>query len=85
MKCPFLFDSIDNSNNALRFWLTDILMVKLARLNHILVIMAGRSLPEVHSSYKLLCRDYQLLPVTEIGAYLAYCQKVCPTLSEDAV
>lgn len=80
-----LFDSVDNINEALRIWLIEMLLVKLVRVDHVRIVIAGRFLPEAHSSYKLFCRDYQLVPVTEIEAYFAYCQKVCPTLSEEVV
>ncbi len=80
-----LFDGVDNTNEPLRIWLIEMLLVKLSRIDHVRVVMAGRYLPEAHSSYKIFCRDYQLLPVTEIEAYMSYCQNICPMLSEEAV
>jgi hypothetical protein len=81
----FLFDSIDQASEEMRMWLTEMLLISLARLDHVRVVIAGRSLPEAHGSYRSRCQSYQLLPVKEVEAYIAYCQQVNPKLSEQSI
>lgn len=76
------FDSIDQASEEVQGWLTEMLLIPVSRLSHIRVVMAGRFLPEAHGSYRTLCRDYHLLPVKDVKAYLEYCQNINPTLSE---
>jgi hypothetical protein len=80
-----LFDSIDKANEAIKMWLMEMLLVKLSRLDHVRVVVAGRFLPDPYTSYRALCKSYRLLPVKEIEAYITYCKSVDPTLSEQLI
>jgi hypothetical protein len=80
-----LFDSIDSAAESIQTWLTDMLLVQVSRLDHIRVVIAGRSLPETNGSYSSLCRNYQLQPVIEMEAYFTYCQNLKATLVEQSI
>lgn len=85
LKAPLIvlfFDSIDQASEEIQGWLMETLLIPVSRLSHIRVVMAGRFLPEVHGSYRILCRDCSLLPVKDIKAYFEYCVNVNSTLSE---
>lgn len=70
----FFFDSVDTSDNGLRVWLMDTLLVQLAQLVHVRVVVAGRSLPDPNGAYTALCRSYQLQPVIAEEEYITYCR-----------
>src|SRR5437764_4956117 len=76
----FLIDSVESASEEIHMWLMEMLLVQIARFEHVRVVIAGRSLPEVHGSYRALCHSSQLLPVTEIEEYLTYCRKLGATL-----
>ena len=77
-----LFDSVNDATEGTQKWLMNTLLVQLSLLDHVRIVVAGRSLPEAHGSYTAHCQSYQLQPVTAIEEYLAYCQNFNTTLSE---
>jgi hypothetical protein len=77
-----LFDSIDQASEEIQAWIMGTLLISISRFSHIRVVTAGRFLPETHGSYRALCRDYQLLPIKDVKAYLDYCESINPDLSE---
>lgn len=61
------------------------LLIPLSRLGHLRVVLAGRSLPQAHGSYRVLCQDYQLQPVKDMEAYVEYCKNSNLTLTEQSI
>jgi hypothetical protein len=80
-----LFDSIEKVSAEMQWWLMENLLLSTSRLKHIRVVLAGRSLPEPHGSYRALCQSHQLLPITQINEYVTYCQQSNITLSENTI
>jgi hypothetical protein len=80
-----LFDSVERASEEIRNWLTEMLLVPLSRLGHVRMVLAGRSLPQPHGSYRVLCQDYQLLPVKDMQAYIEFCQNSNLTLPEQSI
>ena len=67
-------------------WLKDVLLVAISRLDHIRIVVAGRSLFEAHGSYRALSRCYPFLcPVTDIEAYITYCQRIKAQIVEQSI
>jgi hypothetical protein len=84
-KCLFLFDSVNNADSNTQTWLMNNLLDKLAPLNHIRVIVAGRSLPEVYGGYAANCSSYELTKVQDEQEYIKYCQKIGANLVEQSI
>jgi hypothetical protein len=80
-----LFDSVNSAKKSTQTWLMDILLTQLASLSHVRVVIAGRSLPEVHGSYRVICRTYRLLPITDEQAYINYCRNLNARLVEQSI
>jgi hypothetical protein len=80
-----LFDAIDGANEHTRNWLMNTLLVQLARLDRIRILVAGRQVPEPSGSYATICRSYELLPVRDEQAYIAYCREVGATLPDQSI
>jgi hypothetical protein len=81
----FLFDTIDSATTYIQTWLMDTLLEHLSSLDHVRVVVAGRSLPKAFSSYASYCQSYHLSPVTEVEAYIAYCRHARLTLPESSI
>lgn len=81
----FLFDSVNDAEEGTRRWLMDVLLVQLSALPHVRVIVSGRSLPEACGSYADKCRSFQLLPVDDEEAYIAYCREIGAELEEQSI
>jgi len=71
-----LFDAVDSAAETTKRWLMDTLLVQLSTLSHVRVVVAGRSVPEASGSYAAMCRSYQLLPVDDEEAYVAFCREI---------
>src|SRR5229473_6928789 len=69
-----IFDSVDCSNNSFKTWLIDTFLALLSSLEHVRIVIAARSLPKASGSYELYCKDEELMPITEVEAYITYCQ-----------
>src|SRR6266849_3016968 len=80
-----LFDTVNKADEYIQIWLMDTLLVQLSQLAHVRVVVAGRSVPEASNSYATSCQSYQLSPVTEVDAYIDYCQNANLTLSEQSI
>lgn len=80
-----LIDHIDNALEKIQLWLINTFLVQASLLKHIRVVIAGRSIPEPHGRYVASCIRYQLHPVTEEEAYIAYCHRLNVTLVEQSV
>lgn len=80
-----VFDSVNNADVSIQEWLMEMLLTLLSPLNHVRVVVAGRSLPEAYGSYTSLCQSYQLLPITNVADYIAYCKDINALLPEEAI
>lgn len=79
------FDSVDRADESIQIWLMDTLLVQLSTLPHVRVVVAGRSLREPSGSYAAHCRSYQLSPIEDVEAYIAYCKEANIVLSEQSI
>lgn len=52
---------------------------------HIRVVVGGRILPDALGNYARVCANYELTPVQEEKAYIAYCQAVGASLVEQSI
>lgn len=80
-----LFDSVSNASEYMQMWLVSTFLPHLSRTTHIRTVIAGRFLPDIHGSYALSCKSYQLRAVTETEDYIRYCQKLHARLAEQSV
>ncbi len=80
-----LFDSVESATEGKQCWLMHSLLPQLTPLEHIRVVVAGRSLPAIHGSYAARCQIYRLGPVIDDSAYIIYCQKLSATLGEQSI
>ncbi len=80
-----LFDTAEGADNTICSWLVDTLLVQIARLPHMRVVIAGRSVPEANGSYASVCWSYELVPVEEPEEYVSYCLKVGADLPEQSI
>ncbi len=82
-----LVDSIDSAKEEIQGWLMDLLLTQLSQLSQVRIVLAGRSLPEVHPSYAGLCHpaSYQLHEVMDLYAYIEFCHSVNARVDEHGV
>lgn len=80
-----LIDHVDNATEKVQAWLINTFLVQALLLKHIRVVIAGRLVPEPHGRHAASCLRYQLSPVTEEDAYIAYCHRLKVTLVEQSV
>jgi hypothetical protein len=81
-----LFDSVNNATETMQTWLMNIFLVEISSLSHVRVVIAGRTLPEIHGSYAAICRDpYKLFPIIDEEEYIDYCQRLNARLAEQSI
>jgi hypothetical protein len=80
-----LFDSVSSATKRIQTWLTDILLTQVSQLRHARMVLAGRTLPVVHSSHAACCHTYQLRPVIDEEAYIDYCKSLKMRLGEQSI
>jgi hypothetical protein len=80
-----LIDHMDNATEEIQAWLINTFLVRISLLKHIWIVVAGHSVPEPHGRYAASCLRYQLHPVTEEDAYIAYCHRLKVTLLEQSI
>jgi hypothetical protein len=81
----FLFDAVNDASPLMQEWLTDTLVGQLARLVHVRIVVAGRSVPEPSGSYTACCHHHELTPVREEEAYIIYCRRLGIPLIEQSI
>jgi len=81
----FLFDTVNDSRETVQDWLMDMLLVHLARMEHVRVIVAGRHLPDANGSYARQCEHFELRPVKDEQPYIDYCRTHAPQLKESEI
>ncbi len=80
-----IFDAVEQCAPETRTWLTDSLLVQLQPLTHVFVVLGGRQLPELSSSYLSICLSHELGPVKKEVYYIKYCRAVGVTLVEQSI
>lgn len=80
-----IFDTVDGATEATQNWLMDTLLVGLASLDHLRVIVGGRSVPEASGSYAVRCCSHELLPVEEEEEYIGFCRRIGAELEEQSI
>ena len=81
----FLFDSIEDADNSTKNWIMNNFLVQLSKINHVKVVIAGRSVPEINNSYVTICESYNLAAVQNIDDYIQYCYTVGAKLPEESI
>ena len=84
-RVVFMFDTVEQVSEFTQGWLMDMLLVHLARLEHVRVIVAGRSLPDANGSYAARCANFVLHPVREEQAYIDFCHVHAPSLEDSVI
>ena len=80
-----IIDSVDIATINTQTWLTDMLIVQLIKLDHVRVVIGGRTISEPSAGYAAVCRNYKLHPVQDVHAYIHYCQKINAQLTEQSI
>ena len=83
-----LFDAVDNANDSTRDWLINTFLVQISHLDNVRIVLAGRQVPEPPGSYSEICHTYELLPIQDDQAYIAYCREIGlsgETLSDQSI
>ena len=81
----FLLDSVNNANKYVQSWLSNTFLPYVSQTVHVRTVVAGRSLPSVHSSYALCCEDYQLEAIKNVEDYVNYCRGLNAQLEEQSI
>lgn len=80
-----LLDSIDNTDSSIQEWVMNMLLAQLASMEHVRVVVAGRYVPEVAGSYAASSISYELKPIRDESAYIAYCRQMGVALNTQSV
>jgi AAA ATPase domain len=80
-----IFDQVDDAASETQTWLMDTLLGQIQGLAHVRVVVGGRIIPEALGSYARLCWSYELPPVREESAYIAYCKEIGANLGEQSI
>jgi len=80
-----LFDAVNDATEVMQAWLTDTFIGQAAALDHLRIVVAGRSVPEPCGSYRAICDSRELLPVEEEEAYITFCRRVGVNLVEQSI
>ncbi len=80
-----LFDAVNETNDGVRDWLADTLLVELAGFAHVRAVVAGRSVPDAHGSYVGVTRSFELRPVEDEREYIGYCHAAGVELAEQSI
>ena len=80
-----LFDDFDQASNTQQSWLMDVLLPLLSVLNHVRVVIAGRSIPPVPARFAVSSTVYRLLPINDLQFYIDYCQKQNISLADETI
>ena len=80
-----LFDTFNSAPKSIQTWLMDSFLVKISRLDHVRVIVAGNFLLEADGSYSARCLSYRLKQVEEMEEYIAYCKRLHIVLAEQSI
>jgi len=81
----FIFDQVDDAAPETQTWLMDTFLGQVQGLAHIRVVVGGRTLPDALGNYARFCANYELTPVQEEKAYIAYCREVGACLGEQSI
>lgn len=81
----FLLDSVSNAHEYMQSWLANTFLPYVSQTAHVRSVVAGRSLPDVHSSYALYCEDYQLQAIKNVNDYVDYCRELNTLLGEQSI
>ncbi len=81
----FLFDAVDVAAPAVQHWLMDDLLVRLAKLPHVRVVVAGRQLAEPAGGYATICQSHELIPVRDPEEYIRFCRVAQIMLTEQSI
>lgn len=80
-----IFDTVDQADESIQGWLMGTLLVSITNLEHVRVVVAGRTVPEAYGSYAALARDFELSPVVDIDEYIAFCSRIGVRLSDQSI
>jgi hypothetical protein len=80
-----IFDQVDDATPATQMWLMNTLLVQLQELDHVRVVVGGRTVPDASGSYAMSCQSHELMPVREERAYIDYCREVGARLEEQSI
>jgi hypothetical protein len=80
-----IFDQVDDAAPETQTWLMDTFLGQVQGLAHVRVVVGGRFLPEALGNYARFCESYELMPVQEDRAYIAYCQDIGAELGEQSI
>ncbi len=80
-----MFDALEQSDPATQHWLMNELLVNLKPLDHVRVVLAGRTIPDPAGSYAAHCHSYELVPVRDEAAYFAYCRQLKLEIEEPLI
>lgn len=84
---PFLllFDDLEQASETQQSWLMDVLLPQLSMLNHVRVVIAGRSIPQVPASYMAWSTLYRLLPINNVQDYIDFSRKQNVPLTDETI
>jgi len=85
--CPIvlLCDAVESAKSDVREWLMGTLLVQLKSLQHLHIVVGGRTLPEPSGNYAMICQSHELRPVEEREAFIRYCSEIKSDLKEDDI
>jgi len=80
-----IFDQVDDAAPETQMWLMDTFLGQVHGLAHVRVVVGGRIIPEALGTYARFCENYELTPVKEEKAYIAYCRDIGASLVDQSI
>lgn len=81
MAIVLLFDTVEQASTDIQTWVTNDLLAALYPLTHVRVVLAGRQLPAISTTWQDICHPYELQPVKPYH-YRHYCETLGLTLND---
>lgn len=80
-----LFDAVERADEYTQAWLIDNLLMQLAQIDHVRIVLAGRSIPEPAGNYAMNCCSYELSSIHDEEAFILYCNQIGVSLEEQSI